>query len=232
MYSQEYQSTGIVNLLGSGLNSFEKKHAPETIYYRGAMPIPIRHARVAVIGTREPTESGVSNAKKVVRAMVSEGVIIVSGLAKGIDTAAHRTAMDEGGETVAVIGTPLDKTYPRQNADLQKEIMDKHLVISQYPVGHTTTRKDFVLRNRTMALISDASVIVEAGDGSGTLHQGWEALRLGRPLFICQSVLYNKDLKWPGEMLDCGAIELVEPEHVLDAIPPNTRQSELLQHMS
>ena len=123
--------------------------------------------------------------------LIENKVTIVSGLAKGIDTAGHKTAIEIGGKTIAVIGTPVNRVYPKENTDLQEEIMKNHLVISQYPVGHKTTPKDFIFRNRTMALISDATVIVEAGDSSGSLHQGWETLRIGRPLFICKSVLEN-----------------------------------------
>ena len=228
----KFQSTDIGGLLGRGLNDVEKKYAPKTLYYKGAMQLPIRHARVSIVGTRNPTETGISNAKKVAKALVKERVAIVSGLARGIDAVGHRTAIEEGGETIAVLGTPLNKTSPSQNTDLQKEIMDRHLAISQYPDGHTTRGKDFVLRNFTMALISDASVIAEAGDGGGTLHHGREALRLGRPLFICQSVFQNEELKWPGEFMRQGAVKLVDLEQIFEFTSPNVPPSDLRQHMS
>jgi len=132
-------------------------------------------------------------------------------------------------ETIAVIGTPLNKTYPKENSELQKEIMKNHLVISQYPVGYSTTPKDFVLRNRTMALISDATVIVEAGNSSGSLHQGWETLRIGRPLFICKSVVQNNELKWPKEMIKYGAMELDKPIDILENLPSDVKMPELFQ---
>lgn len=87
------------------------------------------------------------------------------------------------------------------------------------PLGTHIERHHFVQRNRTMALLSAASVIIEAGDSSGTLSQGWEALRLGRPLFILQSVVENQRLAWPAEMQRYGAIVLTEPDSVLDVIP-------------
>jgi len=83
--------------------------------------------------------------------------------------------------------------------------MTEHLAISQFPSGHPMQKKNFPIRNRTMALLSHATVIVEAGEGSGTLHQGWEALRLGRPLFIMESLTRRRELKWPGEMIGYGA---------------------------
>ena len=107
--------------------------------------------------------------------------------------------------------------------------MKNHLVISQFPIGYNTTKKDFVFRNRTMALISDVSVIVEAGEGSGALYQGWETLRLGRPLFICKSVVHNPKLEWPKEMIKHGAIELDDPIDILEILPSNVKMPELFQ---
>ncbi len=225
----EYQSIDLKNLLGSTLNDIEEKYAPETIYYKGSIEIPLPCARVSVIGTREPTEDGLEAAEQVSKILIENNVVIVSGLAKGIDTVGHKTAMKNGGKTIAVIGTPLNKTYPTENTELQEELMKNHLVISQFPVGHITTKKDFVFRNRTMALISDASVIVEAGEGSGTLYQGWETLRLGRPLFICKSVVHNPKLEWPKKMMKYGATELDDPADILEILPSNIKMPELFQ---
>lgn len=225
----EYRSINLKNLLGRPLNDIEEKYAPEIIYYEGSMDIPLPCARVSVIGTRQPTEEGLLAAEEVSKILIKNNVVIVSGLAKGIDTVGHKTAIKNGGKTIAVIGTPLNKTYPKENTDLQEELMKNYLVISQYPVGYKTTPKDFVLRNRTMALISDASVIVEAGDGSGTLYQGWETIRLGKPLFICKSVVQNPKLKWPKEMIEHGAMELDDPADILEILPSNIKMPELFQ---
>lgn len=225
----EYQSIDLKNLLGRPLNDIEEKYAPETIYYKGTINVPLPCAKVSVIGTREPTKKGLEAAEHVAKTLVKNNIIIVSGLAKGIDSVGHKTAIKNGGKTIAVIGTPLNKTYPKENTELQEEMMENQLVVSQYPVGRPTTKKDFVLRNRTMALISDASVIVEAGDGSGTLYQGWEMLRLGRPLFICKSVVHNSKLEWPKEMIKHGAIELDDPTDILESLPSNVKMPELFQ---
>jgi len=206
------------DLLGP-LNDVEKKYAPKTLYIAGKLPIPLPGPRLSVIGSRGATPQGLESAKKIAKTLVKNGAIVVSGLAKGIDTAAHTTAIQEGGDTIAVLGTPLDKTYPRENRELQHLIMQKHLAISQFPTTHTTQPRDFVTRNRTMALISNASIIVEAGDTSGSLHQGWEALRLGRPLFIWKDTLRNTALTWPQKMLSYGAIELNAPEEIFDHVP-------------
>ncbi len=224
-----YDSVDLKSLLGRPLNDVEKKHEPDMVYYTGSIPIPLPCPRVSVIGTRQPTKQGIIDAKQLTSILVENNVVIVSGLAKGIDTVGHKTAIKYGGKTIAVIGTPLNITYPKENVQLQKEMMEQQLVVSQYPVGWNTTKKDFVQRNRTMALISDASVIVEAGDGSGTLYQGWETIRLGRPLFVCKSVLYNSKYKWPKEMIKYGAIELDDPVDILEVLPSNIKMPQLFQ---
>jgi len=225
----EYSSIQLKDLLGRPLNDIESKNEPKTIFYEGSMEIPLPCPRVSIIGSREASEKGLAEAKEITKILVENQVIIVSGLAKGIDTVGHKTAIEYGGKTIAVIGTPLNKVYPKENLELQNELKKNHLVISQYPVGHSTTRKDFVMRNRTMALISDATVIVEAGESSGSLHQGWETLRIGRPLFICKSVAENEKLEWPKEMIKYGAMVLGEPADILENLPSNIKMPELFQ---
>lgn len=224
-----YPSIQLEDLLGRPLNDVESKYAPKKIFYKGSMNIPVPCPRVSIIGSRGASEAGLEEAKDISKTLIGHEVVIVSGLARGIDTAGHTTAIKYGGKTIAVIGTPLDKSYPKENAGLQEEIMKNHLVISQYPVGHPTTPKDFVLRNRTMALISDATVIVEAGESSGSLHQGWETLRIGRPLFICKAVIENKQLEWTEKMVRYGAIVLEDPTDILESIPTDIKMPELFQ---
>ena len=224
-----YPSIQLKDLLGRSLNDIESKYAPKEIFYEGAMEIPLPCPRVSIIGSRGASERGLAEAKEITKILVENEVVIVSGLAKGIDTVGHKTAIKNGGRTIAVIGTPLNKVYPKENLELQNELKKNHLVISQYPVGYPTTPKDFVFRNRTMALISDATVIVEAGDSSGSLHQGWETLRIGRPLFICKAVVENKQLEWPKQMMEYGAMKLEESTDILENLPSNIKMPELFQ---
>ncbi len=205
-------------LLGP-LNDVERKFAPPRLFAAGPMEIPLPRPRAAIIGSRKASRKSLDAAVEIARTLSKRGVLIVSGLAEGIDTAAHRTAIEEGGRTVAVLGTPLNHAYPRKNSQLQKKIMTNHLAISQFPIGHPTQPTNFVLRDRTMALISNASIIVEAGETSGSLHQGWEALRLGRPLFIWKSIVSDSSLNWPKKLMRYGALELTNPEQVFDVLP-------------
>lgn len=225
----EYSSMSVAKLLGRPLNDIETKYAPKMLYVKGPMDIPLQGPRVSIIGSRKASPNGIENAKTITRTLIENQTVIVSGLAEGIDTSAHETTIAAGGKTIAVLGTPLNKVYPRKNLQLQQEIMANHLAISQFPIGHITTPKDFVLRNRTMALISDATIIVEAGDTSGSLHQGWEALRLGRSLFIWKSVLNNKQLSWPEKMLQYGAMELSDPMDVFEVLPSHLKMLDVFQ---
>jgi DNA processing protein len=194
-------------LFGS-LTDVEKKNAPRKLYLAGDTSLLQSGTRIAVIGTRHGTRDGWSRATALTRALVERAMTIVSGLAAGIDTAAHTAAIAAGGRTIAVIGTPLDEAHPPENAPLQATIAARHLVVSQFPPGSRTTAHNFPMRNRTMALVSDATVIVEANAASGALYQGWEALRLGRPLFLLECVMDDSALTWPRQMLAHGAAVL------------------------
>lgn len=202
-----------------GLNEYEKRHAPDQLFACGDTGLLRAPARVAVVGSRKASLPGRKRVAKLVQALVEREVVIVSGLAAGIDTAAHEETLKCGGRTIAVLGTPLDEAHPAANARLQAVLMEHHLVVTQFPSGHPTLRSNFPRRNRTMALLCHASVIVEAGESSGTLSQGWEALRLNRPLFILRSVFENRDLTWPEEMRKYGAQVLEDAEQILDILP-------------
>jgi len=200
------------------MNPVEQKFAPERLWLQGDVGLLRQHPRVAVIGTRSPTTLGQARTRKLVASLVEHGAIVVSGLAAGVDTIAHTETMRRRGRTIAVIGTPLDEVYPKANVELQRRIGDEHLVVSEFPPGQPVSRGNFPRRNRTMALIADASVIIEAGETSGTLSQGWEALRLGRPLFLLQSLL-SAGLAWPGKMVEYGALSLERVDDLLAHLP-------------
>lgn len=199
-------------------DDISKKFAPEILYAEGDLGLLRGTIRVSIVGTRGASELGRRRARKIAKQLVAERVVVVSGLALGIDHAAHTAAM-EGGRTIAVIATPLDRAYPKEHAELQARLGREHLVVSQFGPGDKVGRWSFPARNRTMALLTHATVIVEAGDSSGTLHQGWEAIRLGRPLFFMQSLLESKDLEWPRKLMDYGARPLASVEELLREIP-------------
>ena len=186
-------------------NEAEQKHAPRELFLAGDRDLLRSGPTVSIVGSRKATPQGIARAQKLARLLVARGVIVVSGLAEGIDTAAHRATIDAGGRTIAVLGTPLDQCFPAKNRALQQQIARDHLAISQFPSGTKVGRHTFPICNKTMALISDATVIIEAADGSGTLHQGWEAIRLARPLFLAKSLVDDASLEFARKFRDYGA---------------------------
>jgi hypothetical protein len=138
-------------LLGP-LNPQEQLYAPKQLFAAGHVEWLRQERRVSVVGARKASPYGLKRAARLARLLVKHGAIVVSGLEEGIDAAAHTATVDAGGRTVAVIGTPLSETFPAKHRGLQQLLMREHLVVSQFPEGQPTTRKNFPLRNRTMAV--------------------------------------------------------------------------------
>ena len=204
------QKITIRELLGRDLNYVEQKYAPTELYVEDIMKLPLKDPRVSVIGTRHPSLEGLNVTKMIVERLVKEGVIVVSGLARGIDTVAHTTAIERGGKTIAVLGTPLNRFYPPENKELQLKIMKEHLAVSQFPPNHASIPSDFLARDRTIVLISNVTVIAEAGPRGGSVFTGWEAIRLGRPLYIWKDTFDNPNLTWTRKIEKHGARKLDE----------------------
>jgi DNA processing protein len=144
---------------------------------------------VAVVGTRHPTEQGIDQARQLATGLAASDVPVISGLAAGIDCAAHTAALAAGGRTVAVIGTGIDRAYPPQNAGLQEEIAAKGLLVSQFLPGSSPTKASFPMRNAVMSGYALATVVIEAADRSGSRMQARLALRHGRHVFLMRSLL-------------------------------------------
>lgn len=212
----------------SKLTDIEKKNSPKELYFKGNFSLLSKGRRVSVVGSRNISDLGIRRTKKIVKFLVDSNITVVSGLAQGVDAFAHSTAMDNNGNTIAVIGTPLDKYYPKENKHIQDRIASEQLLLSQFPEGYPISPKNFPIRNRTMALISDATIIIEASEKSGTKHQGWEALRLGRNLFIMENIIKDGKVTWAKEMLDYGAEILTNKnyENLIDEIPYLTSKEE------
>jgi DNA processing protein len=144
---------------------------------------------VAVVGTRQPTPRGIDQARQLATGLAASGIPVISGLAAGIDTAAHTAALGAGGRTVAVVGTGIDRVYPSQNVGLQKEIAAKGLVISQFLPGSPPTKASFPMRNAVMSGYALATVVIEATHRSGARIQARLALQHGRHVFLMRSLL-------------------------------------------
>lgn len=197
----------------------DAQHPVELLYFQGNWDITNSRC-VAIVGTRHPTEEGMRRAAKLARSFVQDNFTVVSGLAQGIDTVAHTTAIEAKGRTVAVLGTPITSCYPPGNKDLQRLIADEFLVISQVPIvrysrqGPKGNRFFFPERNVTMSALTEATVIVEAGNTSGTLIQARHAIQQSRKLFILDSCFRNPELTWPAKYLERGAIRVSEFDEI------------------
>jgi len=199
-------------------------HPIELLYYQGWWDLAESRS-VAVVGTRQPTPDGIARTRKLVKALVKDNFTIVSGLAAGVDTMAHETAIAEGGRTIAVIGTPLSHAYPRENATLQRKIASEFLLISQVPLkryerqDYRKNRLFFPERNITMSALTEATIIVEAGETSGTLIQARAALHQGRKLFILDNC-FQRGLSWPQKFADKGAVRVVDYDDIRKHLSP------------
>ena len=198
-------------------------HPVQCFYCRGNLSLLSAPMRVSIIGSRQASEQGIYRAERLARLLAEDEVVVVSGLARGIDTAAHKATIKAGGKTIAVLGTPISRQYPPENRGLQEEIARNHLLISQVPVARHArqtpagNRLFFPERNITMSALSHASVIVEAGERSGSLIQGRAALEQKRRLFIFASC-FRRGLVWPERFEQQGAIRVSGYEDVKDAL--------------
>lgn len=162
---------------------------PPLVFSRGTLA-PDRRA-VAVVGTRKPTSRGLEMADQIATALAQSGVTVVSGLAMGIDTAAHTAALRAGGRTVAVIGTGIDRYYPAENEALQRRLAEAGLVLSQFWPDAPPTKQSFPMRNAVMSGYAAATVVIEAAYRSGARMQARLALQHGRPVVLPRELLVH-----------------------------------------
>ena len=200
----------------------DAKYPVELLYYRGFWDL-VETPCIAVVGTRKPSQDGIAQARELVRYLVREKWTVVSGLAEGIDTVAHQTTLEERGNTIAVIGTPICDIYPKQNEALQNHIASKYLVISQVPILryyqqiYKQNRLFFPERNITMSALTEGTIIVEAGNTSGTLIQAKAAIQQGRKLFIMDRCFRNPELTWPRKLEEHGAVRVKDLAQIKDS---------------
>lgn len=191
----------------------DARHPAALLYSLGDFSL-INQPSLAIVGSRKASSEGLRRARKVAFLLAKRGYTIISGLATGIDRAAHLAALEANARTIAVLGTPIDRYYPKQNIELQNEIARNHLVVSSVPfVRHKRgtpkfNRIFFPERNKLMSSISLGTIIVEAGETSGTLVQARAALEQGRKLYILQSCFENQSISWPKNFERMGAIRV------------------------
>jgi len=188
---------------------------PQQLYCRGNISL-LKSFCVAVVGSRKLTKYGMWAAGAVSRKLAGAGVTVVSGMAKGADTCAHRGALEEKGNTIAVLGCGLDITYPASNRALKEEIACRGLLVTEYPYGYPATRYTFPARNRIISGLSQAVVIAEAGNNSGSLITAGFANDQGRSVYVMPANINNPGALGGNMLIRDGAMPLVILNDLLD----------------
>lgn len=188
---------------------------PPFLFVRGELQRSDARA-VAIVGTREASADGLRRATKMAQGMAAEGVTVVSGLARGIDTAAHEATLEQGGRTIGVIGTGILRTYPTDSDELVERILVSGAIVSQFWPRQHPARHTFPRRNVVMSGIGQGSVVVEASHTSGAKMQARLALAHGKHVFLVRSLV--TDQPWARQYLERGAIEVTSVDDVLERL--------------
>lgn len=195
----------------------EIKRPPIVLYYIGTLP---EGRCSAVVGTRTPSAWSVSAAEKISAGLVSEGFTVVSGMARGIDAAAHRAALDSGGRTAGILANGIDVAYPSANRDLYKRISETggSCLISEYPPGIYSGRWTFVRRNRIISGLCPAVAVIQAGRKSGTLITARYAAEQGRDVYVCPGSVFDESFEGSHRLISQGAAILFNMDEYLSSI--------------
>jgi len=184
-------------------------------------PVRLWHPSIAIVGSRRPSAGGRENGYAFAAAMARSGLAVTSGLAAGIDGAAHRAALDAGGLTIAVLGTGIDDPYPRSHIELYRQIVAQGgVVVSEYPPGTPARRGQFPARNRIIAGLALGTLVVEAAQRSGALITARLASEAGREVFAIPGSIHNPMAKGCHRLLRQGAALVETPSEVSEALAP------------
>lgn len=188
---------------------------PLALYVRGKMECRDRHS-VAIVGTRRASHYGRETAERIAFGLAKAGMVVVSGLALGIDTSAHRGALRARGRTVAVLGAGFEHLYPPENAELANEIGSHGAVITEFPIDRRPDKTTFPMRNRIVSGLSKGVVVVEAGTKSGAMITVGQALEQGRAVFAVPGRIDSPGSRGPHEMIRTGATLVTGPGDILE----------------
>lgn len=221
-------------------------HPPPLLYRLGSLA-PADEWAVAVVGTRRATVYGKEVARHIASELARAGVTVISGLARGIDTVAHRAALDAGGRTIAVLGCGVDIVYPSENRRLMQRIIEQGAVLSEYALGAPPDGSNFPPRNRIISGLSLGVVIVEAGQRSGALITADYAAEQGRDVFAVPGNIFNRTSTGCNRLIQQGAKLVLDIKDILEelnltlvaqqlelqaVVPENETESQLLSFLS
>lgn len=195
--------------------------APSVLYHRGRVVSAENQGEIpciAIVGTRDPSDYGIRWARKISATLASKGFTIVSGLAQGIDTEAHSACLEAGGRTIAVVGTGVDIVYPPRNHTLAADIHQYGLIVGEYPAGTPPDRSHFPARNRIIAGLSRATIVIEAPIKSGALITAYQANDFGRDVYVLPGSIDNPNSLGCLGLLSRGAQPILGLEHLLELL--------------
>lgn len=196
---------------------------PSVLWVRGDATLPAR-AGIAVVGTRQPTPYGSGMAEMLSRDLARHGMVVMSGMARGIDTCAHKGALEAGGATLAVWGTGIDVIYPKENKKLAEQIVSSGgAIVSEFPLGTFPAPQNFPIRNRTLSGMSIGVLVVEAGEHSGTRITARCALEQGRDVYAVPGNATSKNAWGPNTLIKQGAKLTATWEDIWEDLPSQVR---------
>jgi DNA processing protein len=189
---------------------------PWVLYAKGNIELLSSEKMMSIVGTRKPTNEGIQVVQRLVPPLVKKGWIIVSGLASGIDTAAHRTAIEHKGKTIAVIAGGVEHIYPKANRKLAKQMMNDQLIISEYPPSTKPQKWQFPMRNRIISGLSLGTVVIQARERSGSLITADMALEQGREVFAVPGSIFSEQSNGTNRLIQQGAKLICCAEDILN----------------
>lgn len=201
---------------------------PKNLYTTGVgMAEILARPRIAIVGSRKVTPYGKHVTKTFAEELAKQGIVVISGLAFGVDILAHKAALDVGGLTVAVLPTGLDKIYPSSHRQLAKHIEKQGMLITEYPPGTRSFPGNFVARNRLVSGLSDAVLIIEAAEQSGTLHTARFAIEQGKKVLAVPGNITSPMSAGTNQLIKSGAVPVTATADILRIleITPKNRQS-------
>ncbi|OFV97878.1 MAG: DNA protecting protein DprA, partial [Acidobacteria bacterium RIFCSPLOWO2_02_FULL_60_20] len=196
---------------------------PLTLYARGNVDL-MKEPALAIVGSRRPTAYGRAMAQRLANDLASRGMTIISGMARGIDSAAHQGALDAGGKTIAVLGTGIDVAYPSENKKLYEKIAANGLLLSEFPLGAFPAPQNFPIRNRIISGLALGVLVVEAAQYSGSLITARLAMEQNREVFALPGSVTNKNSWGPHILIKQGAKLVQDWQDVIEEMPPAVRQ--------
>lgn len=184
-------------------------HAPLVLFYKGDLSLLDSRCTVGVVGSRRCTAEGEKACEKISSELAQGGAVVISGLAQGVDSIAHRSCVDAGGRTVAFLGVPMDEYFPKTNKNFQDRLCAQHLVVSEYHCTYPYYSANFIYRNRLIAACSDALCVVQAKERSGSLATVNRAVEYEKPVFAVPGGIFTPAYSGSNKLLAEGTARVV-----------------------